>query len=104
MGEISGIISDYTIITSDNPRFEDPCMIISEIESGIRKVTRNYITIVNREDAVDYAISLLKEGDVLVIAGKGAENYQEIMGVRHDYSDRTVINNAVKKFLDGDGR
>lgn len=96
MGEISGVISDFTIITSDNPRYEDPCLIISEIERGIRRVTRNYITITDRHSALIYAVSLLKEGDVLVVAGKGAETYQEIMGIRRDFSDADEILSAVK--------
>ena len=101
MGEISGVISDFTIITSDNPRYEDPCLIISEIESGIRRVTRNYITITDRHAALKYAVSLLKEGDVLVVAGKGAENYQEIMGVKRNFSDTDEIKAAVKSVAEG---
>ena len=96
MGEISGIISDYTIITSDNPRYEDPCVIISEIEKGIRRVTRNYITVADRKAALRYAVSLLKKGDVLVVAGKGAEEYQEIMGIKIEYSDETEISAAIR--------
>ena len=95
------MISDFTIITSDNPRYEDPCLIISEIESGIRRVTRNYITITDRHAALKYAVSLLKEGDVLVVAGKGAEKYQEIMGVKRDFSDTDEIMAAVKSVAEG---
>ncbi len=101
MGEISGIISDFTIVTSDNPRYEDPCSIISEIERGIRRVTRNYITVVERKAAIRYALSLLKDGDVLVVAGKGAENYQEIMGVKRDFSDETEIASAIMELGKG---
>lgn len=95
MGEISGIISDYTIITSDNPRYEDPCVIISEIERGIRRVTRNYITVADRKAALRYALALLKSGDVLVVAGKGAEEYQEVMGIKLEYSDEKEISAAI---------
>lgn len=101
MGEISGIISDFTIITSDNPRYEDPCLIISEIERGIRRVTRNYITVTDRHDALRYAVSLLKDGDVLVVAGKGAETYQEIMGVKRKFSDTDEILSAIKNVAEG---
>ena len=97
MGEISGVIADFTIITSDNPRYEDPCLIISEIEKGIRRVTRNYVTVSDRKSALVYAISLLKDGDVLVVAGKGAENYQEIMGVKRDFSDEAEIRSAIAR-------
>ncbi len=101
MGEISGVISDFTIITSDNPRYEDPCLIIAEIECGIRRVTRNYITITDRHIALRYAVSLLKEGDVLVVAGKGAEIYQEIMGVKSKFSDSDEILSAIKSVAEG---
>lgn len=97
MGEISGVISDFSIITSDNPRYEDPCSIISEIESGIRKVTRNYISISDRKEALKYAVSLLKDGDVLVVAGKGAEKYQEVMGVKRSFSDADEIKYAISE-------
>ena len=97
MGEISGVIADFTIITSDNPRYEDPCLIISEIEKGIRRVTRNYVTVSDRKSALVYAISLLKDGDVLVVAGKGAESYQEIMGVKRDFSDEAEIRSAIAR-------
>ena len=90
MGSISGSIADFTVITSDNPRFEEPCDIIREIENGIKTVSRNYITIADRKNAIIYAIDLLKSGDVLLIAGKGAETYQEKMGHRIYFSDKTV--------------
>lgn len=97
MGGISGVIADFTVITSDNPRYEDPCLIISEIENGIRRVTRNYVTVSDRKAAILYAVSLLKEGDVLVVAGKGAENYQEIMGVKRDFSDKAEVRSAIAR-------
>lgn len=91
MGRIAGEKADFSIITSDNPRYEEPCKIISEIEKGIRKTNGRYITIQNRGEAIDYAVKLLQKGDVLLIAGKGDERYQEIMGTKHEYSDREVI-------------
>ena len=102
MGEISGIISDFTFITSDNPRFEDPLTIISEIESGIKRVTRNYITIADRKEAIAYALSMLKSGDLLVIAGKGAENYQDILGVKHPFSDKEEVLSVIRGMKEGD--
>lgn len=91
MGEISGEFADYSIITSDNPRYEEPCDIIADIEEGVRRKTDKYITIQDRRSAISYAISKMSGGDVLLVAGKGAEEYQEILGVRHEFSDRRCI-------------
>jgi UDP-N-acetylmuramoyl-L-alanyl-D-glutamate--2,6-diaminopimelate ligase len=91
MGEVAGSIADYVIITSDNPRFEEPCDIIGEIEKGVRGKTLNYITIQDRKSAIEYGIKAMREHDVLLIAGKGAEEYQEILGVRHEYNDKRYV-------------
>ena len=91
MGEISGEYADFTVLTSDNPRYEEPYDIIGDIETGLRKKTVNYITIQDRKSAIRYAVSKMGENDVLLIAGKGAEEYQEIMGIRHDYSDKKYL-------------
>ena len=91
MGEIAGRYADFTVITSDNPRFEEPMDIISSIEKGILKVNRNYVIIESREDAISYALNLLKENDVLLIAGKGSENYQEILGIKIPYNDKDTV-------------
>lgn len=96
MGEIAATYADYTVITTDNPRFEDPCCIISEIERGVRKVSLSYITIKDRIDAIDYAIDLLSEGDVLLVAGKGGEKTQEIMGQKKELDDVKIINDVIK--------
>ncbi len=97
MGEIAGKFADFTIITSDNPRYEDSFQIISDIECGCRKSSLSYITIQNREMAIGYALSRLKSGDVLVVAGKGAEEYQEIMGIKFKFSDKEVIKDCIAK-------
>ncbi len=97
MGIIAGKYADFSILTSDNPRYEEPYSIISEIERGLRTVTYNYITIENRYIATGYAIEFLKEGDVLVLAGKGAENYQEVMGVKTKYSDKETVKDIIAK-------
>lgn len=97
MGIIAGKYADFSILTSDNPRYEEPYSIISEIERGIRTVNLNYITIENRYIATGYAIEFIKEGDVLVLAGKGAENYQEIMGVKTKYSDKDTVKDIIAK-------
>ena len=96
MGKISGNIADFTIITSDNPRFEDECAIIRQIELGIKQTTYNYITIKDRKTAIRYALDKVKEGDVLVVAGKGAEEYQEVLGERRYFSDKKEILDYIK--------
>ena len=95
MGKVAADYSDVCIITSDNPRYEDPYDIISEIESGIKPTGKKYVTVSEREVATEYAIRLLEKGDVLLVAGKGGEHYQEIMGIKHSYNDNTVIKNII---------
>ncbi len=95
MGEIAGKYADFLIITSDNPRYEDPFDIIGQIEEGVRKTGVPYVTISDREMATEYALNLLKEGDILLVAGKGGETYQEIMGIKHSYNDNTVIKKII---------
>lgn len=87
MGEISGKYADFTVITSDNPRFEEAGEIIKEIECGIRRVTYDYITISDRARAIEYAVNRACLGDYVLIAGKGAEEYQECMGISRYFSD-----------------
>ncbi len=96
MGEAAAKNSDFLIVTSDNPRYEDAYDIISQIEPGIQKVGTPYVTLSDREMATEYAINLLSQGDILLVAGKGGETYQEIMGIKHSYNDNTII----KKILD----
>lgn len=95
MGEVAAKYADFLIITSDNPRYEDPFDIIREIEEGVRPSGKAYITVTDRETATEYAVHLLKEGDVLLVAGKGGETYQEVMGIKHSYNDNTVIKNII---------
>ncbi len=90
MGDFATSISDYSIITSDNPRFEDPMEIINEIISGIR-TKNNYEVIENREDAIKRGIDLSKEGDIVLICGKGHETYQEINGIRTHFDDKEIV-------------
>ena len=91
MGSISGAICDFSVITSDNPRFEDEVGIIEEIEQGFVGISRNYKKIVDRKTAISYALKTIASGDILVVAGKGAEKYQEIKGVKTPFSDRETI-------------
>lgn len=88
MGEISGKYADFTVITSDNPRFEDPMDIIREIEEGVLKVTKKYVIVEDRAEGIRYAVSLAKKGDVILIAGKGAEKYQDVLGIKTPYNDK----------------
>lgn len=97
MGEVSGRIADLTIITSDNPRFEDPKDIISDIKTGISKTNGNYIEIIDRKEAIAYAIKNGQIGDVIVLAGKGHEDYQEIRGVHYPMDEREIIADILKE-------
>ena len=81
MGEISGRIADFTIITSDNPRTEDPQKIVEQIEEGIKKTKGKYIVVVDRIEAIREAIKMADKKDIVVLAGKGHEPYQEINGI-----------------------
>ena len=92
MGEISGKIADFTIITSDNPRTEDPEAIVSEIEEGIKKTKGKYVCIVDRVEAIKYAINMANKKDLILLAGKGHEPYQEINGVKHPFDERIIVN------------
>lgn len=95
MGEVAAKYSDFVIVTSDNPRYEDPYEIILQIEAGVKKSGKKYVAVTEREVAIEYAINLLAEHDVLLVAGKGGENYQEIMGIKHSYNDNTVIKKLI---------
>ena len=91
MGEVSGRLADLTIITSDNPRFEEPVAIMDDIETGIQKTTGSYIKIEDRKEAIRYAIVNGQPGDIIVLAGKGHEDYQEIKGVKYPMDERILI-------------
>lgn len=97
MGKIAGKYADFTVITTDNPRFEEPYQIISEIESGLREESYSYITIQNRTMAIGYALTQLLSGDSLIIAGKGAEDYQDVMGVKVKFSDKEEVKELIAK-------
>lgn len=97
MGEVAGNLSDFTIITSDNPRFEEPQDIINDIITGIKKTDGKYVDICDRKEAIRYAIEHGKEGDIIVLAGKGHETYQEIRGVKYDMDDRVLIKEVLEE-------
>lgn len=97
MGEISGQLSDLSIITSDNPRTEDPDSIIDEIEAGMKKTDGEYIRITDRRKAIAYALDTAKAGDVIILAGKGQETYQIIGKEKFDFDERIEVYKHLKK-------
>ena len=97
MGEVSGRMSDFTIITSDNPRFEEPQDIIDDIITGIKKTDGEYIAVCDRKEAIRYSIEHGRPGDVIVLAGKGHETYQEIKGVKYDMDDRVLVKEVLEE-------
>jgi len=97
MGNIATKKSTLAIITSDNPRTEDPAMIIKEIEAGVEPQNfSKYTSIPDRREAIKMAIKFAEPKDIIVVAGKGHENYQEINGVKHHFDDKEVINELWK--------
>ena len=97
MGEVSGRLADFTIITSDNPRFEEPLDIIADIVTGIEKTDGEYIEIPDRKEAIKYAIENGRKGDIIVLAGKGHEDYQEIKGVKYPMDERVLISEVLEE-------
>lgn len=96
MGEISGKLSDLSVITADNSRDEDVLAIIDDIKIGLAKTTGEYVVIPDRKDAIRYCIENAKDGDIIVLAGKGHEDYQEIRGVKHHFDEREIIADILK--------
>lgn len=97
MGEVSGNLADLTIITSDNPRNEEPQAIIDDIKMGIGKTQGRYVEICDRKEAIAYAINHGQPGDIIVLAGKGHEDYQEICGVKYPMDERVLIAEILKE-------
>lgn len=97
MGEVSGNMADFTIITSDNPRDEEPAAIMEDIVTGMKKTTGSYVAIEDRKEAIRYAILHAQPGDVIVLAGKGHEDYQEIHGVKHHMDERELIRGILEE-------
>ena len=97
MGEISGKIADYTIITSDNPRTEKPEDIVEQIEAGIKKTKGKYEVVVDRVEAIEKAIKMANKKDIIILAGKGHEPYQEINGVKHPFDERIIVREIIDK-------
>ena len=97
MGEISGKIADYTIITSDNPRTEEPQKIVDQIEEGIKKTKGKYEVVVDRTEAIRVAMKMANKRDIIILAGKGHEPYQEINGVKYPFDERIIVKDIVNE-------
>lgn len=97
MGRTAGELADHTIITSDNPREEPPETIMADIVEGMQRTNGKYQTITDRREAICYALERRQPGDVILIAGKGHETYQEIQGIRHPMDDRKIIETYERK-------
>lgn len=97
MGEIAGRLADYTIITSDNPRTEIPEKIIQEIEIGTKKTKGNYECIIDRKEAIKKAITMENKNDIVIIAGKGHEVYQEVQKEKLPFDEREIVQEIIKK-------
>ncbi len=91
MGEIGGRLSDFVVVTSDNPRTEEPESIVRAVEEGVKRTGTPYVAIVDRQEGIRYALEHAKAEDVIVVAGKGHEDYQEINGVKHHFDDREIV-------------
>jgi len=97
MGELVAKKADFALLTSDNPRYEDPLDIISGIELGYRRFSTRYVIIPDRKKAIDYALDVLRKEDILLIAGKGGEEYQEIMGIKYPFNDQDMVEKLLKQ-------
>ena len=95
MGEISGKIADFTFITTDNPRTESPEEIVKEIEDGIKKTKGKYKVVVDRKEAIKEAINMANKQDIIVLAGKGHEPYQEINGKKYPFDERIIVKEII---------
>ena len=97
MGEIGARIADIAVITSDNPRTEDPEKIIADIVPGAEKTGKTFDVVVDRRQAIRYAMSVAQKDDIIVLAGKGHETYQEISGVKHHLDEREEVAAALEE-------
>lgn len=97
MGEVAGKFADLSVITADNSRFENVTDIIKDIEIGVQKSKGKYIVVPDRKKAIKYCIETAQEGDIIVLAGKGHETYQEINGVKYNFDEREIINSVLSE-------
>ena len=103
MGETAGKYADFSIITSDNPRTEDPASIVADLEAGMKKTNGEYICIVDRREAIEYAVLNAKPGDVIILAGKGHETYQIFKDKTIHFDEREVVREALQKLAEREG-
>lgn len=97
MAQVAAELSDKVILTSDNPRSEDPDEILSQMKTGIPlTMIPNVLSIADRKEAIKTAVSLAHSGDIILLAGKGHEKYQEIKGVKHPFDDKQVLDETFK--------
>ena len=101
-GEVSGKYADLSILTADNPRYEDNNKIIEDILVGMKKTDGEYVIIPDRKEAIRYSIVNAKDGDVILILGKGHEDYQEIEGVRYPFDERVIIREIINEISSDD--
>ena len=94
---MSGRLAELSIITSDNPRDEEPMAIIEDIVTGISRTEGKYVMIPDRKDAIRYAIRGGEPGDIIILAGKGHEDYQEIKGHRYPMDERELIREILEE-------
>ena len=102
MGAISSEYADLTVITSDNPRNEDPLAIMEDILTGVKRKDGKYVMILDRKEAIRYCIQNAQDGDVIVLAGKGHEDYQEIKGVKYPMDERILIQEILSEMSEGE--
>ena len=102
MGEISGRLADFTILTCDQIRTESPKQILSDIEEGLKKVTNQYTIIYNRTEAIRHAIKMATKDDIIVLPGLGSDLYIEYMRVKYPYDERVVIHDIIEEILSED--
>ena len=102
MGEISGNLADFTILTCDQVRTEDPRKILSDIEVGLKRTNGKYTIILHRTEAIRYAISIATNDDIIVLPGLGSDLYIDYMGVKYPYDERVVIHDIIEEMCHGD--
>ena len=97
MGEAVGKLADFAVVTSDNPRTEKFEDIVEDIKVGLGKTKGQYVVIEDRYEAVQYAVDNAQDGDMIILLGKGHEEYQEINGIKNHYSEREAVERALKR-------
>ena len=100
MGEIAALNADFLIVTSDNPRNENPASIIEDIMVGVKRYKKPYVVIENREEAIKFAIQNAQKGDIIVLAGKGHETYQITNEGKFPFDERKIVARALENIKD----